>query len=90
MKTRIETGIIQEIKDCSENDRTNKVVMLKLNKEESIAIQFQGKRANILDGFKENTKVSVAFKFKAKKSNMERFYNNLIGKSIKLQNDKTF
>lgn len=85
MKTRIETGIIQEIKDCSENDRTNKVVMLELNKNQSIAIQFQGKRAKMLDEFKEKMKVSVAFEFKAKKSNMERFYNNLIGKSIKNQ-----
>lgn len=82
---RIETGIIKEIKDCSDNERINKVIFLEMESKQSIVIQFQGKRANLLEDFKEMDKVSVAIEFKAKKSAMGRFYNNLIGKSIRKQ-----
>ena len=57
---RIETGTIVEIRDCSENGKTNKAVMIQLNDNESIPVQFQGRnRKRFKEGQQQN--ISVIF-----------------------------
>lgn len=80
-------GKIKEIvAEETRNSHTKKVMrkknlILKMDKNQLVKIQFQGKEMNMLEGFKENQEVLVECIFRGQYTT-NRFYDNIVGKKI--------
>jgi len=56
-------------------------LILKMENEQLVQIQFQGKDMNLLKGFRENQEVVVDCIFRGQYTS-KRFYDNIVGKKI--------
>lgn len=77
------TATVASIKKESHLDREKKILELDLNEREKLYVEFQSKIVERIDHINVNDKVLLRFWFNGKKSKLGKFYNNLIGKSIK-------
>ena len=58
-----------------------KNVILKMENNQLVKVQFQGHEMNLLEGFKENQEVLIECIFRGQYST-NRFYDNIVGKKI--------
>lgn len=76
-------GRIEKIETENNNGRDKKVVTLQLGRSNTVFVEFQGKMADAVNDFNEGQDVQVKIRFNGKVSNLNRKYNNIVGKSIK-------
>lgn len=80
-------GKIKEIvpeetyKSYSKKLMKKKNVILKMENNQLVKIQFQGHDMNLLEGFKENQEVLIECVFRGQYTT-NRFYDNIVGKRI--------
>jgi len=80
-------GRIQEIytekvfKTHTNRHIEKEVVILKMEQNQHISVQFQGEQRKLLEGYRENQEVIIEGIFNGQRTS-KRFYDNIIGKSI--------
>lgn len=80
-------GTIKEIftekihKSHSNRMMEKTVVILKMNNNQLVSIQFQGEKRNLVKGFTEQQEVVIEAFFNGQRTS-KRFYDNIVGKKI--------
>ena len=76
-------GTIDDITTENNNGSEKKVITLKAGRSNTLFVEFQGNKVNLLDGFIKGDRVIIKPRYNGKVSKIGRKYNNIIGKTIK-------